>query len=47
MMNNNEPRSKVGLLDFEVNSLTKVLFVAVVILAFAMICLKGNPTLLW
>ena len=41
MMNNNEPRSKVGLLDYEVNSLTKLLFAAVVILAFAMICLKG------
>lgn len=41
MMNNNEPRSKVGLLDYEVNSITKVLFAAVVILAFAMICLKG------
>lgn len=40
-MNNNEPRSKVGLLDLEVNSLTKLLFGAVVILAFAMICLKG------
>lgn len=41
MMNNNEPRSKVGLLDYEVNALTKLLFAAVVILAFAMICLKG------
>lgn len=41
MMNNNEPRSKVGLLDYEVNELTKLLFAAVVILAFAMICLKG------
>ena len=40
-MNNNEPRSKVGLLDIEVNELTKLLFAAVVILAFAMICLKG------
>lgn len=41
-MNNNEPRSKVGLLDYEVNELTKLLFAAVVILAFAMICLKGE-----
>ena len=41
MMNNNEPRSKVGLLDYEVNQLTKLLFAAVVVLAFAMICLKG------
>lgn len=47
MMNNNEPRSKVGLLDYEVNSLTKVLFAAVVILAFAMICLKSNVVLVF
>jgi phospholipid-translocating ATPase len=46
MMNNNEPRSKVGLLDYEVNSITKVLFAAVVILAFAMICLKGLSQIL-
>lgn len=41
VMNNLEPRSKVGLLDYEVNDVTKVLFAAVVVLAFAMICLKG------
>ena len=41
VMNNLEPRSKVGLLDIEVNNLTKVLFAAVVVLSFAMICLKG------
>lgn len=41
VMNNLEPRSKVCLLDLEVNDLTKVLFAAVVILALAMICLKG------
>lgn len=41
VMNNLQPRSKVGLLDYEVNDITKVLFAAVVILAFAMICLKG------
>ena len=41
VMNNLEPRSKVGLLDYEVNDITKVLFAAVVVLAFAMICLKG------
>lgn len=46
MMNNNEPRSKVGLLDYEVNALTKLLFGAVVVLAFAMICLKGNLKLM-
>lgn len=41
VMNNEEPRSKVGLLDYEVNDITKVLFAAVVVLSFAMICLKG------
>jgi phospholipid-translocating ATPase len=41
VMNNLEARSKVGLLDYEVNDITKVLFGAVVVLAFAMICLKG------
>lgn len=41
VMNNLEPRSKVGLLDCEVNNLTKVLFAAVLVLSFAMICLKG------
>ena len=41
MMNNLEPRSKVCLLDLELNSITKLLFGAVVALAFAMICLKG------
>ena len=42
MMNNNEPRSKVSQLDMEVNNLTKLLFAAVLILAFAMIVLKGK-----
>lgn len=41
VMNNLEARSKVGLLDYEVNDITKVLFGAVVVLAFAMIVLKG------
>lgn len=41
VMNNLEPRSKVCLLDIEVNELTKVLFVAVLLLSTAMICLKG------
>ncbi|KAI1295658.1 putative phospholipid-transporting ATPase IIB [Halotydeus destructor] len=41
VMNNLDPRSKVGLLDIEVNDVTKVLFAAVVVLSFAMICLKG------
>ncbi|CAH0381213.1 unnamed protein product [Bemisia tabaci] len=41
VMNNSQPRSKVGQLDIEINQLTKVLFVAVVGLAFIMMCLKG------
>lgn len=41
VMNNSQPRSKVGLLDIEINQLTKVLFGAVVALAFVMMCLKG------
>ncbi|VVC25360.1 P-type ATPase, transmembrane domain,P-type ATPase, phosphorylation site,P-type ATPase, C-terminal,P- [Cinara cedri] len=41
VMNNSQPRSKVGLLDIEINQLTKLLFCAVVGLAFVMMCLKG------
>ncbi|RWS27168.1 phospholipid-transporting ATPase IIB-like protein [Leptotrombidium deliense] len=41
VMNNLDPRSKVCLVDIEVNEITKVLFAAVVVLATAMICLKG------
>lgn len=41
VMNNSQPRSKVGLLDIEVNTITKLLFVAVMGLAFLMIVLKG------
>ncbi|KAK7601028.1 hypothetical protein V9T40_008469 [Parthenolecanium corni] len=41
VMNNSQPRSKVGLLDIEINQLTKVLFGAVLGLAFVMMCLKG------
>lgn len=40
-MNNTAPRSKIGLLDEEVNQLTKVLFLATVLLALVMMCLKG------
>lgn len=40
-MNNSSPRSKVGLLDMELNQLTKVLFGAVIGLAFVMMTLKG------
>jgi phospholipid-translocating ATPase len=41
VMNNSSPRSKVGLLDIEINKLTKVLFCAVLGLALAMMVLKG------
>lgn len=41
VMNNSSPRSKMGLLDMEINGLTKVLFCAVLGLAFVMMCLKG------
>ena len=41
VMNNSQPRSKIGLLDIEINGLTKVLFCAVIALSFVMMCLKG------
>ncbi|CAL4060980.1 unnamed protein product, partial [Meganyctiphanes norvegica] len=41
VMNNAAPRSKVGLLDLEINNLTKLLFVAVMGLTIVMMCLKG------
>ncbi|CAG2117299.1 unnamed protein product, partial [Medioppia subpectinata] len=41
MMNNNEPRSKVGLLDFEINTLTKILCIALCVMSLAMIVLRG------
>ncbi|XP_076041480.1 putative phospholipid-transporting ATPase IIA isoform X2 [Oratosquilla oratoria] len=41
VMNNSTPRSKVGLLDMEINNLTKLLFVAVLGLTLVMMCLKG------
>ncbi|XP_060536480.1 probable phospholipid-transporting ATPase IIB isoform X2 [Cylas formicarius] len=41
VMNNSAPRSKVGLLDIEVNTITKLLFVAVIALALLMMVLKG------
>lgn len=41
VMNNSVPRSKVGQLDIELNTLTKLLFCAVVGLALLMMTLKG------
>jgi phospholipid-translocating ATPase len=40
-MNNSQPRSKVGLIDEELNGITKVLFLATVALAVIMVVLKG------
>ncbi len=41
VMNTSKPRSKVGLLDIEINTLTKLLFVALVLLSIVMLVLKG------
>jgi phospholipid-translocating ATPase len=41
VMNTSKPRSKVGLLDNEINTLTKLLFAALVILSIVMLVLKG------
>ncbi|XP_014354806.2 probable phospholipid-transporting ATPase IIB [Papilio machaon] len=41
VMNNAVPRSKVGRLDLQVNDLTKVLFVATILISFLLITLKG------
>ncbi|CAK8680764.1 unnamed protein product [Clavelina lepadiformis] len=41
VMNQSHPSTKVGLVDKEINFLTKILFAAVVILSFALIAIKG------
>ncbi|KAL3860831.1 hypothetical protein ACJMK2_010896, partial [Sinanodonta woodiana] len=41
VMNTSQPKSKVGQLDMEINTLTKLLFSAVVILSIVMMSLKG------
>nr|XP_006814167.1 PREDICTED: probable phospholipid-transporting ATPase IIB-like [Saccoglossus kowalevskii] len=40
-MNTSQPAAKVGLLDLEINSQTKVLFLATMILSIVLIALKG------
>ena len=40
-MNTSKPENKVGLLDLEINTLTKILFIAVVVLSLIMVALKG------
>ncbi|CAL1541081.1 unnamed protein product [Lymnaea stagnalis] len=41
VMNTSQPKSKTGLLDLEINTLTKLLFLAVIILSLVMMILKG------
>eukprot|EP00118_Oscarella_pearsei_P009119 m.50700 g.50700 ORF g.50700 m.50700 type:complete len:1112 (+) comp34080_c0_seq24:19-3354(+) len=41
VMNTSQPKTKVGLLDVEINRLTKVLFVATMVLAFVLVALRG------
>jgi phospholipid-translocating ATPase len=41
VMNTSLPENKIGLLDKEINNLTKLLFTAVVILSLIMVALKG------
>ncbi|XP_032827206.1 putative phospholipid-transporting ATPase IIB isoform X3 [Petromyzon marinus] len=41
VMNTSHPKNKVGLLDLELNRLTKVLFLAVLVLSVVMVALKG------
>ncbi|XP_064640226.1 probable phospholipid-transporting ATPase IIB isoform X2 [Lineus longissimus] len=41
VMNTSHPKTKVGMLDLEVNTLTKLLFFAVVVLSLVMMIIKG------
>ncbi|CAF0909288.1 unnamed protein product [Didymodactylos carnosus] len=41
VLNTSKPRNKVGLVDLEINTLTKLLFVALVLLSLIMLLLKG------
>ncbi|RNA28630.1 putative phospholipid-transporting ATPase IIB isoform X2, partial [Brachionus plicatilis] len=41
VMNTSKPSNKIGLLDKEINNLTKLLFTAVVMLSLVMVALKG------
>jgi len=40
-MNNSQPRTKTGLIDLELNGITKVLFIATMVLSVLMVVLKG------
>lgn len=41
VMNSSQPRSKFGLIDREINNLTKMLFITTVLLSLIMLVLKG------
>ncbi|KAK3727238.1 hypothetical protein QZH41_019302, partial [Actinostola sp. cb2023] len=41
VMNTSNPQSKIGLIDIELNNLTKVLFLATILLSLVLIALKG------
>lgn len=41
VMNTSGPKSKVGLLDEELNTMVKILFASVVVLSFALVAVKG------
>lgn len=41
VMNSAQPRSKIGLVDLEINNITKLLVVSVVVLSLIMMGLKG------
>lgn len=40
-MNSKNPGSKVGLLDLEINFLSKILFLSVMVIAFVIVFLNG------
>ena len=47
VMNTSTPQSKFGLLDRELNNLTKVLFVLVLLLSLAILILRGFDNMWW
>jgi phospholipid-translocating ATPase len=46
-MSAKKPRSKVGSLDHEINTLAKVLFVGMLFLSLAIICMDGFEGAWW
>jgi phospholipid-translocating ATPase len=41
VFNTSQPRAKVGLLDLEINRLTKILFLLTISISFTVLCLRG------